>query len=49
MKISTRQSEMPVQNLGKDEGGDEDFGNGNTQLGLSQSSGRRVRIMGNTF
>ena len=49
MKISTRQSEMPIQNLGKEGAGDEDFGHGNTQLGLSRSSERRVRIVDNTF
>ena len=49
MKISTRQSEMPIQNLGIEGAGDEDFGNGNIQLGLSQSGEGRVRIMDNTF
>ena len=49
MKISTRQSEMPIQNLGKEGARDEDFGKGKTQLGLSRSSERRVRIMDNTF
>lgn len=40
---------MPIQNLGKEGAGDEDFGNGNIQLGLSQSGEGRVRIMDNTF
>ena len=40
---------MPIQNLGIEGAGDEDFGNGNIQLGLSQSGEGRVRIMDNTF